>query len=160
MRRLALLLLGLTIGGAFYLVLIDTTDLPELYALGGVALLSALAFEVSREEEITEATISSGSLRHLPRVIVRIPVHIALVCVEVLAQLLERKRRRGSFRAVQFSAVNDDPHDAGRRALAEALGSLAPNTIVIGVDIERRLLLVHQLYKQGDRDELDVMRLG
>jgi hypothetical protein len=40
------------------------------------------------------------------------------------------------------------------------LGSLAPNTIVIGIDDERDLMLVHQLRRDGGRDELDVLELG
>ncbi|MCW3018653.1 MAG: hypothetical protein JWN10_961, partial [Solirubrobacterales bacterium] len=52
----------------------------------------------------------------------------------------------------------DSARDAGRRALAESFGSLAPNTIVIGVDPERDLLLVHQLRGGGGR--VDVLELG
>ena len=59
-----------------------------------------------------------------------------------------------------FRAGGDGSRDVGRRALAEGLGSLAPNTIVIGVDDERDLLLVHQLHRSGGREELDVLELG
>lgn len=48
----------------------------------------------------------------------------------------------------------------GKRALAESLGSFAPNTIVIGVDAERELLLGHQLRRSGGDDSIDVMKLG
>jgi hypothetical protein len=48
----------------------------------------------------------------------------------------------------------------GRRALAETVGSVAPNTIVIGIDDERGLLLVHQLRRHGGPEDLDVTRLG
>lgn len=44
--------------------------------------------------------------------------------------------------------------------MAESLGSFAPNTIVLGIDPERGLILVHQLHPQGGRDELDVLELG
>jgi hypothetical protein len=40
------------------------------------------------------------------------------------------------------------------------LGSLAPNTVVIGVDPDRDLLLVRQLHRQGGREQLDVLGLG
>jgi hypothetical protein len=36
-RRAWIVLVGLLIGGGFYLLLIDTNDLPELYVLAGVA---------------------------------------------------------------------------------------------------------------------------
>jgi hypothetical protein len=48
----------------------------------------------------------------------------------------------------------------GRRALAESFGSFAPNTIIIGVDAERELLLGHQLRRRGGDDAIDVLRLG
>jgi hypothetical protein len=54
----------------------------------------------------------------------------------------------------------EDAHALGRSALTESLGSFTPNTIVIGIDAERDLLLVHQLRHHGERDELDVLRLG
>jgi hypothetical protein len=77
-----------------------------------------------------------------------------------MAQVVAPREAHGSLRAVPFRAGGDDSSDAGRRALAEGLGSLAPNTIVIGVDGERDLLLVHQLHRRGGREQLDVLELG
>jgi multisubunit Na+/H+ antiporter MnhE subunit len=160
MRRLALILLGALIGGAFYLVLIDTTSLPELYVLAGAALIAGLAFAVSREEGLVEATITPGLLVRSWRAIASIPLQSAIVSWEALAQLAARDPSRGGFRAVPFRAGTSASRDVGRRALAQAFGSLAPNTIVIGVDDERDLLLVHQLRPRGSRDELDVLGIG
>jgi hypothetical protein len=84
------------------------------------------------------------------RIVASVPVHVAFLCREAVSQLLRSRPVRGTFRAVAFTAGSEEaPRDAGRRALAEALGSLAPNTIVIGVDVDRDLLLVRQLYCQG-----------
>jgi hypothetical protein len=76
-----------------------------------------------------------------------------------IAQLRHRKRERGQFRAIPFKAGTSE-HDRGRFALTEIVGSLAPNTIVIGVDAESALLLVHQLRRNGGRDDIDVLELG
>jgi hypothetical protein len=160
MRRLARATSGLLLAGGFYLLLIDTTDLPELYVLAGVALLAALAYEASRESGFVEVSLRLSWLLRSWRVVARVPEHIVLVSREALAQLFERKPVRGVFRAVPYEGGGDRPLDAGRRALTEALGSLAPNTIVIGVDTERNLLLVHQLHRQGGREELDALGLG
>ena len=161
MRKRALILgLGLLIGGAFYLLLIDTTSLPELYVLAGVALACGLAFGISREQAFEEALIRPEWLLSAWRVALRVPPDIALVCREALAQAVRPRATRGTFRAVGFSAVQRTPEATARRALAEGLGSLAPNTVVLGVDTERRLLLVHQLHHQGEARGLDVMRLG
>jgi hypothetical protein len=66
---------------------------------------------------------------------------------------------RGQFRAIPFkTGAGED--DRGRVALTELVGSLAPNTIVIGADAETELLLVHQLRRNGGREEIDVLGLG
>jgi hypothetical protein len=91
---------------------------------------------------------------------VKIPLDIALVCWQALAQLVRPRSSRGEFRAVRFRAVARTPQDTGRRALTEAVGSVAPNTVVIGVDADRGVLLVHQLSRQGDARDLDLLRLG
>lgn len=160
LRRVWIVTLGVLIGGGFYMLLIDTASLPELYAMAGVALACGLLFLLSREQGFMEARISPTLLVGVWRLAVKIPLDIALVCWEAVAQLLHPRAARGSFRRAPFAAVEDSAGDVGRRALAEALGSVAPNTIVIGVDPDRRVLLVHQLRRQGPPEDLDVLRLG
>ena len=159
MSRIATLIGVLALAAGFYLLLIDTIDPPELYVLCGVALGAVALFGASRREGLTEAAISWRWLLGSWRIAWRVPVHVVLLCREALAQLAQREPTRGSFRAVSFRG-GQRPRDAGRRALTEALGSLAPNTIVIGVDPDRELLLVHQLHRQGGAEELDVLGLG
>jgi multisubunit Na+/H+ antiporter MnhE subunit len=154
-------LVGLLLGGGFYLLLIDTTQLPELYAGAGATALAALAFEVSREQGFAEAALPIRGFARAWRLATRLPVEIWLVSVTAVAQLIRpRAQARGRFRAVHFDAGGDGPGDTGRRALAEALGSLTPNTIVVGVDPDHKLILVHQLCERGDRDQLDQLKLG
>lgn len=159
MRRLALFLTGFALAGAFYLLLVDTVSLPELYVLAGVALLAALAFVASREQGFPEARFSPRSLARAWRAFAQVPLDTALLCREAVAQLTQRERRRGQFRAVPFKAGPSE-HDRGRYALTEIVGSLAPNTIVIGIDADSDLLLVHQLRRNGDRHDIDVLELG
>ncbi|MBV9310934.1 MAG: hypothetical protein JOZ73_08880 [Solirubrobacterales bacterium] len=159
-RRLGIVVVGALIGGAFYLVLIDTTSLPELCVLAAAALLAGTGFVVSREEGLAEASITPAMFVRGWRAIARVPVEIVIVCWEALVQLTEFAPARGRFRATRFEAVGEQPHEVGRRALAEAAGSLAPNTIVIGVDDEHRLLLVHQLRKGQSQENLDLLDLG
>lgn len=152
--------IGLLIGGGFYLLLIDTTSLPELYVLAGVALACAVGFELAREQGFVEARVLPWWLLRSWRLIWRIPSDIAILCWEALAQLVRPRPARGVFRAVPFGAARRTSAEAGRRALAETVGSFAPNTIIVGVDPERRLLLAHQLCRHGLPEDLDVTRLG
>ena len=160
MRAPASVGLGFALGAAFYMVLIDTVDLPELYAGIGAVLLAGAAYEAARRQGIAEARVSLRWVSRGWRVIASIPRQIAWVSWQALAQLVAPREARGSLRAVPFRAGGDRSGDVGRRALAEGLGSLAPNTIVIGIDGERDLLLVHQLHRSGGREQLDVLELG
>lgn len=161
MARRAGALIGLLLGGGFYLLLIDTTQSPELYAGAGATLLAAIGFEVSRQQGLVEAALPLRGALRAWRLLARIPAEIWFVGHAAVAQLFTpRKAPRGRFRAVRFDAGGDDPRDAGRRALAEALGSLTPNTIVVGVDPDSKAILVHQLRVRGGRDQLDPLELG
>jgi hypothetical protein len=153
-------LLGTVIGGAFYLLLIDNRSAPELYALAGVALACGAAFSLAREQGFVGARLEPQWLARVFRLVFEIPRDIVLLCAEAVIQLSAPRRSRGTFRAVRYAAVDETPGHAGRRALTEGFGSAAPNTVVVGVDAERGLLLVHQLRRLGDSDELDVLRLG
>jgi hypothetical protein len=153
-------LLGSAIGGAFYLLLIDNGSAPELYVLAGVALSCGVTFTLAREQGFVGAVFKPRWLVGAWRLIGYVPRDIAVVCWEALAQLVAPKPARGRFRAVPYSAVMQNSVDTGRRALTEGFGSVAPNTVVVGVDAERGLLLVHQLRVQGDPEDLDVLRLG
>jgi hypothetical protein len=159
-RSLAGTLLGFALGAAFYMALIDTVDLPELYAGVAAVLLAGAAYEAARRQGVSEARLSLHSVRRAGRVVGSVPFQIAWVSWEALAQVVSPRKARGSLRAVPFRAGGRGPDDAGRRALAEGLGSLAPNTIVIGIDDEHDLLLVHQLHRSGGREQLDVLELG
>lgn len=160
LRTAWILVLGTLIGGGFYFLLIDTASLPELYVMAGVAVGCAVAFELAREQGFVEARIVPWWLLTGWRVMLKIPLDIALLCFEALVQLVAPRPVRGEFRAVPFRATDEEPHDAGRRALSEWMGSVSPNTIVVGVDSERQLVLVHQLHRQGGSDQVDPLGLG
>jgi hypothetical protein len=160
MGRLAVAATGFALGASFYLLLVDTTSEVELFVMVAVGMLAAAAFVVSREQAFTEALISPHWLVRSWRIAASVPTHVVFLCREAILQLVRGNATRGVFRAVPFDAGSDDePRDTGRRAVTEALGSLAPNTIVIGVDPGRDLLLVHQLHRQGGREQLDVLGL-
>jgi hypothetical protein len=145
---------------ALYLLLIDITDLPELIVGAGAAVLAATGLELAREQGIVGESLRWRWLVRLHRPLLRIPRDIAVVSAMALVALLRRKPAFGSFRVVRFSCDEDEPRETGRRALAEAAGSLAPNTFVVGIDGERQLILAHQLHPTGGRETLDPLELG
>lgn len=132
---------------ALWLVLVDNTKLPELLAGVVAAALGATAVRAVEERHPVRLSPhpawAAGGLRALARV--------PLDCW-VLAVALAR-RRRGSFRAIRFRGGGDDPESVARRALAEALDSLGPNSYVIGIGDE--VMLVHQLDPPDDPASAD-----
>lgn len=145
---------------ALYLLLIDITDLPELIVGAGAAVLAATGLELAREQRIVGESVRWRWLLRAYRPLLRIPHDCVVVSAMALRGLFRREPRVGRFRAVSFGAPGDEPYETGRRALAEAAGSLAPNTFVVGIDGERRLILAHQLKVSGDREVIDPLELG
>jgi hypothetical protein len=159
-RSLAAVAAGPLLAAAFYLVLIDTVQLPEVYAGLGAVLLAGAGYQAARHQRVAEAAVAPAWLARGPRVVLSVPRQIAWLAREAFAQLVRPRPVRGRFRVVAFAAGGATSRDAGRRALAEGLGSLAPNTIVLGIDADSDLLLVHQLRPAGDAEQLDVLGLG
>jgi hypothetical protein len=161
LRRAAAWVAAWLAAGALYLLLIDTTDLPELFVAAGAAALAATAFELAREERTVGGLRARLAwLAHAYRPLQSVPGDIAALTVLAFRQLLRPQPTHGVFRAVPFTCGPDHELETGRCALAEWLGSFSPNTIVVGVDAERELILAHQLRPGGGREAIDVLGLG
>lgn len=146
---------------ALWLVLDDNVAFPELMTGAAAALLGAVAAEVVHSQALVRMRMKPGWLRHAWRPLVRLLPDTGRVMVVLFRQLVLRRPPRGEFRAVRFRAGRPNgADDTGRRALAKAMGSFAPNSYVIGVDAERDIMLVHQLSPRGGADELDPLELG
>jgi hypothetical protein len=161
LRRAAAWSAGWLLAGALYLLLIDTTDLPELIVAVGAAALAATGFELAREQQ------TAGGLRarlrwfgRLHRPLLNVPSDLAALSWLAVRQLVRPRPVNGVFRAVPFRCGNEDELETGRRAVAESFGSFAPNTIIVGVDVERELILGHQLRPGGGAEAIDVLGLG
>lgn len=160
-RRATAWLAGWLFAAALYFLLIDITDLPELLVGAGAAALAATGFELAREQQTVGGL--SARLRWLatvPRAGTKVPSDLVLLSVMALRQLVRPQASIGAFRAVPFRCDQDRAHETGRAALAEAFGSFSPNTIIVGVDVERDLILGHQLRPVGGREAIDVLGLG
>jgi hypothetical protein len=109
---------------------------------------------------VLEAGFRGGWLRKAWRPIAKVPTDIAAVSWTALAQLISRKPSQGEFRTVEFRGDESNRIETGRQALAESMGSFAPNTIIVGVDEESQSILGHQLRRTGGPEAIDVLELG
>jgi hypothetical protein len=152
--------IGWVLAAALYLLLIDITDLPELIAGAGAAVLAATGLELAREQGVVGESIRWRWLTRLYRPVLKVPVDVVIVSLMALRAVGDRRARHGSFRALPFASGEQKQLASGRRALAEAFGSLAPNTFVIGIDEDQELILAHQLRRMPSRKTVDVLELG
>lgn len=140
MRRLGGILVALTLTGGFYLLLIDTTAGPELYAGAAIVLVATAAFEVSREQGARLAEEPRAWARELRRALVRVPRESAELTLLAVRQAIRPVDRVGRLRT-----HTADAERVSQRARREILGSLSPGSIVIGHDDSGNRERLHEL---------------
>lgn len=145
MSRVWSALVGLLIAAPFYWLLIDTTSSPDLWAGGAAALIAAGAYSAAYLESDESARIRLRWLAIVVREIAKVPLGIVIVCREIFAQALTPRERRGVIQVDPFDTGDGSPYDLGREALTEGFRSMAPNTVVIGIDPDSGTLLFHRL---------------
>jgi multisubunit Na+/H+ antiporter MnhE subunit len=69
----------------------------------------------------------------------------ALIYRVLLESLFLRKQANSHIQAVPFQFGGSDERSAARRALAIVLTTIPPNFVVIGIDQQQNLMLVHQI---------------
>jgi hypothetical protein len=129
---------------ALYLLLADSVVAPELAVAALAAAIGATGAVLVRRQQRVRLRPRLRWLRGAWR-----PLLGMAADVVPLARALGR-RGGGRYFEVPFGAVGEGPEDAAYRALTEALGSLAPNTIVVAIDRERGVLIAHQLAPARD----------
>jgi multisubunit Na+/H+ antiporter MnhE subunit len=129
-----------------WLLLTSTFRGAELVTGAVAALLSAGAVEAVRERGRFVFRPRLRWVRRAFAIPVRVVVETWDVTVVLVRHATGRKRVRGGLVAVPFPhGPDDDPEAAARRALATAGLSVAPNTVVVGIDPATDELLAHQL---------------
>jgi multisubunit Na+/H+ antiporter MnhE subunit len=127
-----------------WLAFVDTLAAEEV-ALGLVtAAVAATAAELVRSQGLVRFHLDPRWLRDVHR----LPWQVLRDCWLLAAALWRHctdRPFRGEFRVVPFPVEADDARSAARRALATALVSVAPNTVVVGVEGGEGGMLVHQL---------------
>jgi hypothetical protein len=125
-------------------VLVDSRRLEELVAavvIGALGATAALMVRQGREVVLRPRGADVvAELRH----VLAWPRDLVLLAGALV------QRPSGEVVETPFAATGDDPRDAGRRALAVAGRSAAPNTIVLAVDEERGVLVSHRLVHRKD----------
>lgn len=90
------------------------------------------------------------------------PWYVTKDTVTVLTELARRisgKSPRTRLTLARFNKTKDTEPERTDRALTETLGSYSPNIIVVGIDCEKRTILLHELVPQRQINTL-MKKLG
>jgi multisubunit Na+/H+ antiporter MnhE subunit len=128
-----------------HLLLVDSVVGPELATGAVAAAIGATGAVLVRRQQHVLLRPRARWLRGAWRPLAGMVGDLVPLTRVLVARGLLRRGGSGALVEVPFDATSDDPEEAAYRSLTEALGSLAPNTIVVDVDRERGMLLAHQL---------------
>jgi len=127
-----------------WLLFVDTFAAQEVIVGLVAAAIAATAAELVRSQELVRFRLDPHWLRGLPGLPWQV-LHDTWLLTVALWRHCTGSPVRGVFRVVPFPSEADDDRSAARRALATALVSVAPNTVVVGVEGAEGKMLVHQL---------------
>ena len=130
-----------------WLAFVDTFARQEVIAGLVAAAVAATAAELVRSQELVRFRLDPRWLRGLPGLPWQVLRDTWLLTVALWRHCTGHPVR-GVFRVVPFPSEADDDRSAARRALVTVLVSVAPNTVVVGVEGDEGELLVHQLVPQ------------
>jgi multisubunit Na+/H+ antiporter MnhE subunit len=141
---------------ALWLLLVDSTDSPNMITGAVCAVVFAALSTVVHSLRVDRASLRPGMLRYVHRCLKLLVADTGRVTWALIAHALLRRPSPGHFRAARYRA-GETSTDVGRRILTEWAASLGPNRYVIGIDPERNLLLVHELvWSSGPLDPLEL----
>ena len=135
---------------ALWLALVDTVVGPELVTGAVAAAIAATGAVLVRGQRELLLRPRAAWLLRAGRPLLGTVTDLGPLLRSLWRRGIRRADERGELVELPYAAVADEPRAAAHRVLTETLGTLAPNTIVVDVDKERRTMLVHQLVTTGD----------
>jgi multisubunit Na+/H+ antiporter MnhE subunit len=136
---------------ALWLALVDTVVVPELVAGAVAAAIAATGAVLVRSQRKVLLRPRAAWLPAALRAIARFAPDLVPLATALWRRGIRRADERGRLVEVRYRVgAEDDPEAAAHRVLTEAVGSFAPNTIVVDVDLERGVVLAHQLVPTDD----------
>ncbi|UGS38362.1 hypothetical protein [Capillimicrobium parvum] len=138
------------ISAALWLALVDRNALDELVT-GAVAAAIAATGAVlvrSQRERLTRVrpVWALRVLRSSAGLVTDLPLLVAVLWRRGVL----RRDEHGRIVERPFASTEaDDPVQAGDRAAAQAVGSLAPAGVVVDVDVDRGVIVEHRLEAAG-----------
>ena len=147
-KLVLLLLVDFALLFGLWAAFVSNPTLPEMLAGLAGALIGTIGNEVVREKRLVSLFPRPQWLLYFATE----PWYVLDGSWQIFLAFLKRlvgKGSGGQFRAVSFDPGGDDDESQARRALAVTYINISPNTVVFGIDRDRRLLLLHQFGSAG-----------
>jgi multisubunit Na+/H+ antiporter MnhE subunit len=138
-------------------LLTSTIKVQEAVAGFGAAAVAATAMVAIRGSTPSLARFRVRWLKPVwlwPAVVIRDMAGLAGV---LWRQLTEGRVAHGSFREIPMAAPDNDPLKGGKELAVTVGVSSTPNTIVLGFDREREVLVIHQAVPRQARSIQDLL---
>lgn len=130
---------------ALWIIADDSVATDELLAGAGAAALAALLAEVAGYQAATRPRLRRAWLGPALRLPADVARDTALLFKALWRRLVHGEAPRSAFLEVPVRFGQRTNEGAARRALLVAGRSLAPNSLALGLDAQRNVLVVHQL---------------
>jgi hypothetical protein len=130
---------------ALWLALTVSTQLDQLMAGVAASALAGALVEAVRAQAGLALEASAFPWRAAPRQALRVVLDAGLLGVALWRALVRREPVEGQLQIAPLPIPRRGPREAAIGSGSVYLGSLAPNTFVVGVDPEHQLVVYHQL---------------
>lgn len=126
-----------------WLLFVNTTREHELWLAAASSVIAAFAAEVVRAQPFADFRPRIGWLIQAWRE----PWYILEGCATIFWVFIKHffSPEPSVLREVVFDPGGSDRASAARRALAITYTTVPPNFVVLGIDFEKRVMLVHQV---------------
>ena len=131
-----------------WMLLVSQMKLTEFWLGLAVALVASVADAVVKSQRLVDFLPHPGWLS----LIFLEPWYAIEGTWEILLALAERiagKPSQAILKVIEFSPGGDDKASQARRAIAITYFTIPPNFVVLGIDRDRGLMLVHQVSASG-----------
>jgi len=141
--RSAFWLLYFAVSFGFWLLFVNNTNAHELWLAAAASVITASAAEIVRALPFADFRPRLFWLLQAWRE----PWYILEGCATIFWVFIKHffSLEPSVLREVVFDPGGSDPGSAARRALAIAYTTTPPNFVVLGIDLDKRVMLVHQV---------------
>lgn len=142
-RRLFFWLAYWMLGFGIWLLFVNTIRLHELWMAGVASAAAATSCEIVRSQPFARFRPKVGWLLMAWRE----PWYIIQGSASIFWAFVKHlfKTEPSVLREVVFDPGGSDPQSAARRALAITYTTMPPNFVVLGIDLDKRVMVVHQV---------------